>query len=142
MKKISLLTVLVLILIVSSTYAQNVQWAFKVLEYSSQKSNKDYAAVQVLGKHNVLPSNGENVKSWQPKTIEKESFIKVGFLTPIIPKQIVIAESFNPGYITNVYVYNADGKEFEIPFQQNKTTSQGRFLHINTASINFYVLAV
>jgi OOP family OmpA-OmpF porin len=120
----------------------SMQWAFKVLEYSSQRSSKDYAAVQALGMPNVLPTGGDNVKAWEPKA-EKESYIKVGFLNPIKPKQIIVAESFHPGHISKVYVYDADGKEYLIQdYKRTETRFTNRFLHVNTAAMNFYVLAV
>jgi hypothetical protein len=96
--------------------AQEVQWAFRVLEYSSQKESRAFSANQVLGKPNVLPASGENMNAWQPKDNKKEEYIKVGFLNPMKPKQIVVAESFHPGGVFKIVVYDADGKEFNLKF--------------------------
>jgi outer membrane protein OmpA-like peptidoglycan-associated protein len=141
MKKLSLLLIVFLAL-AFPIYSQSVQWGYRILEYSSQKSSKEFAAVQALGKPNVLPASGENIKAWQPKPNEKENYIKIGFLTPIKPKQIVIAESSSPGHITKIYVYDAAGKEYEIANPKKATTSLSRFLHISTSQLSFYVLAV
>ncbi len=123
--------------------AQSVQWAFKVLEYSSQKSAKDYSAKQVLGIPNAVPAGASNTNAWEPKSKTGEEYIKVGFLVPIKPKQIVIAESLHPGYINKIFVYDADGKEMEVTTFIPKTGKVGsRLLHVNTSSLNFYVLAV
>lgn len=140
MKKVSIL--LILSSITFSIYAQQVQWAYKVLNYSSQQTSKDYAAVQTLGAPNVRPNQGESPKSWEPKSTESESSIKVGFLTPIIPKQVIIVESFNPGHISDVYVYDADGREYKLSSTSNGFLSPDGLYHINCQEITFNVLAV
>lgn len=141
MKKLVLLFT-VLLVTAFSARSQAVQWGFRILDYSSQEGSKEYAAVQALGKPNVVPSSGDNIKAWQPKMNEKESYLKVGFLTPVKPKQIVIAESFHPGHISAIYVYDADGKEYSINHFKKNSSSASRFLHINTSLVNFYVIAV
>lgn len=141
MKKISIIFALFVTL--NFSIAQNVQWAFRVLDCSSQKESKAYSAKQVLGRPNVLPGSGENVNAWQPKGNRKEDFIKVGFMIPIKPKQIVIAESFNPGYIKKVLVYDADGNETELTSFQAKTPKiPSRLLSIPTRDLDFFVFAI
>ncbi|MFN0047490.1 MAG: OmpA family protein [Cytophagales bacterium] len=123
--------------------AQNVQWGFKILEYSSQRKNKEYSAKQALGLPNALPMGVENISAWQPKGNTAEEFIKIGFLTPTKPKQIIIVESFHPGYLSKVLVYDADGRETEIAnFAPKSLNFQSRILQINTSSINYFVFAV
>jgi len=141
MKKTSTL-IIALLVIVIPVLSQRVQWGYKVLGYSSEKGAIKYAAVQALGKPNVLPASGDNSNAWEPKLKEKESYIKIGFLDPITPKQIIVAESFNPGHISKVYVYDAGGKEIRIPYTPQPTTLSSRFLGINTSMVNFPVLEV
>jgi OmpA-OmpF porin, OOP family len=141
MKKIKSLFIILFIVAIPA-FAQNVQWAYKVLDYSSPKSSKEFAAEQSLGKPNVMPANGGNIKAWQPKKNEKTSHIKVGFLNPLKAKQIIIAECYNPGHISKVYAYDASGKEYQIAFTPKATSSAGRFLHINTSGLDFYVFAI
>ena len=140
MKKIIFLFILLPISFLGSS--QTIQWAFKVLDHSSQQSSKDYAAVQALGVPNSLPHQGESVKAWEPKSTENESFIKVGYLKPIIPKQVIIGESFNAGHVTAVYVYDASGKEFRLSTTANAFASPDGLLHISTQEITFNILAV
>ncbi len=141
MKKTSLLLIIVLALVIPA-WSQNVQWGYKILGYSTEKGSKKYAAVQALGKPNVLPTSGDNIKAWQPKVNEKESYVKIGFLNPIMPKQIVVAESFHPGHISKVYVYDASGKEYKVAYVPHASAAQARFLSIPTTGIDFPVLAV
>ena len=124
--------------------AQEVQWAFKVLDFSSQKDSKAYAAKQVIGKPNVFPASGESVNAWQCKS-EKESdeFIKVGFFNPVKPKMVYIGESYNPGFISKIFIYDASGAEHEIAsYNPQAITEKGRLLHINTSNIDFFVFAL
>ncbi len=140
MKKISALLILSITLVIP-VFSQQVQWAYKVLQHSSQRGTRDYAAVQALGIPNTLPHKGESARAWEPKTNEKESYIKVGFLNPMIPKQIIIGESLNPGHITAVYLYDADGKEYAVVDQTKGFVSPDGLLHIKTSEINFNILA-
>ena len=141
MKKITSLIIL-LIVIVIPVLSQRVQWGYKVLGYSSEKGSREYAAAQALGKPNVLSTNKNNSNAWEPKLKEKESYIKIGFLDAVRPKQIIIAESFNPGHISKVYVYDVAGKEFKIPYTTQTTKLESRFLAVNTSAIDFPVVAV
>ncbi|MDB5274837.1 MAG: ompA [Chitinophagaceae bacterium] len=139
----TIIAFLILSILSLSLMAQDVQWAYRVLEYSSQSSTTEFSAKQALGKPNVYPASGENRNAWQAQDKLTEQFIKVGFFTPIIPKQIVIAETFHPGAIQRVLVYDAEGKEHEISTYQNTTTTDAnRLLAIKTSDVNFYVFAV
>ncbi len=127
--------------------AQNMQWAYRVLEVSSEnnasRKSKAYSAKQVLGKPNAFPAGIDNINAWQPKGNKNEEFIKVGFLTPIKAKQVVIAESFHPGFISKILAYDAQGNEIEIASYTPKGISAtSRILNVNSVALNFYVLAL
>ena len=123
--------------------AQNVQWSFKILDYSSQKTSREYAAAQALGIPNIIKAGVENIKAWEPKGHMKEEFIKVGFLNPIKPKQLIIVETFHPGYISKIFAYDADGKEYPVAtFVPKGISAPSRILSVNTSALNFFVLAV
>jgi len=88
----------------------NVQWASKVLDYSSQYSKTKKSAKMVLGRPNVLPRGGDANTAWAVKAkngqeLAQPAFIKVGFEKPMIIQQVAIAESFNAGAITEVTIY-------------------------------------
>lgn len=141
MKKIPLLITLICHAIFLG--AQNVQWAFKVLDFSSERSSPKYAARQVLGKPNVFPATGEHINAWQPKGKSKEEYIKVGFLAPIKPKQIVVAESHNAGYVSKVTAFDVNGKEYIVHTYKPKGAGvDGRLLSINASELNIAIVAV
>lgn len=104
---ISLLTILSL-----RSFAQEVLWAEKVLEYSSQLAQKQYAARQITGKPNVLPNLGMSPNAWSPARKNRNEFIKVAFAHPMQIQQIAIAETHNPGAIQFIYAYDDKGNEY------------------------------
>ncbi|MBL7920053.1 MAG: OmpA family protein [Bacteroidia bacterium] len=141
MKKIIILFIFVLPFILTS---QNVQWAYKVLDHSSQVGTKEYSSKQVLGRPNVLPRSGKNANAWEPKgTGEKTEFIKVSFLTPMKAKYILVAESNHPGYISCVIAYDSLDKEKEvISYTFKKGLSGSRLLNVDASVLDFKIAAV
>jgi len=97
----------------ASLGAQEVQWAAKVLNYSTQYSDKDYSANQILGVPNAIGGPNLNDMAWVPKRDNSPSgeFIHVAFKNPMQIRQIAIAESLNPGAIHRIFLYGPDGNK-------------------------------
>ncbi len=93
------------------SFSQSVQWASKVIEFSSELTPIQYSASQALGKPNVLPAGGQNPNAWTPDKPKRSEFIKLGYTTPIQIQQVAIAESYNPGALFKVFIYDETGKE-------------------------------
>ncbi len=125
-------TILALICLFSiKAQAQDVLWASEVIEFSSELSNTEYSAKQVLGKPNVYPLGGENPNAWLPKKPDRVDFIKVGFKKPIKAQQIAIAESMNPSAIKEVFLYDKSGQEYEVySFDPSPINLSRRMLNI------------
>lgn len=136
-----LLSAICLLMLTTISFAQDVQWGFKLLEYSSQKGNKAFAAKQALGKPNIFPASGTKPSAWEPRS-GKEAFIKIGFIKPIKLKQIVIAETYNPGFISKIFVYDADGREYEVASFIPKAINKPSRLYQLRLSTPYYVIAV
>lgn len=125
------------------SFSQTVQWASKVIEFSSELTPVQYSAQQVLGKPNVLPAGGQNPNAWTPDKPKRKEFIKVGFETPIQIEQIAIGESHNPSALTTVYVYDAAGKEYKIrTINPMSVPLQGRMLNVFVPKTPYKVVAV
>lgn len=138
-----LLPFLCLILINSATYAQVVQWATKVIEFSSELTPVQYAAEQALGKPNVLPATGQNPSAWTPDKPKRAEFIKLGYANPISIQQIAIAESYNPGSLFKVYTYDETGKEYLVhTFNPMSIPLKGRMLNVFVEKTAYKVAAV
>ncbi|MBS1506826.1 MAG: OmpA family protein [Bacteroidetes bacterium] len=93
------------------SFGQSVQWASKVIEVSSELTPLQYSANQALGKPNVLPAGGQNPNAWTPDKPKRSEFIKLGYTTPMQIQQVAIAESYNPGALYKVYIYDEKGVE-------------------------------
>jgi len=93
---------------------QKIQWASRIIEYSSEYDSIKYSAKQSLGKPTVMPQGGSSKYAWSPsKKHNKYEFIKLGF-EPMKIKQVVIAESYNPGTIEKVYLYDESDNEYQV----------------------------
>ncbi len=138
-----LFPVLCLLLASASSYAQVVQWATKVIEFSSELTPVQYAAEQSLGKPNVLPATGQNPSAWTPDKPKRAEFIKLGYANPISIQQIAIAESYNPGSLYKVYIYDETGKEYLIhTFNPMSVPLKGRMLNVFVEKTTYKVAAV
>ncbi|MFN8345259.1 MAG: OmpA family protein [Spirosomataceae bacterium] len=105
---------------VCTSYAQDVQWASKLLGFSSEfrkeEYGKEFRAIQVLGYPNTTPPFGVSACAWSPYNADSnvEEWIRVGFENPQKARQILIVENFNQGCITHVFAYDAAGKEMTV----------------------------
>lgn len=107
---------IVLSIISTITIAQKVEWANEVREVSSERSPKAFSSKQALGKPNVLPQGGESSCAWEPlkESNKKGEFIYVRFKIPLFTRQVVIAESLNPGAISKIEFVNTSGNVISI----------------------------
>ncbi|MBX7124188.1 MAG: OmpA family protein [Cyclobacteriaceae bacterium] len=117
------------------TQGQVVQWADKVLDFSSELTPVQYAASQALGKPNVISSvkttGGQNPNAWTPDRPKRKEFIKLGFAKPMKISQIAIAESYNPSALYKVFTYDEMGKEHLVhTFNPQAIPLKGRMLNI------------
>ena len=94
--------------------SQEIQWASKVIEFSSELTSVQFSANQILGRPTALPSAGENPTAWTPSKPNRDEFIKVGFDKPMPIEQIAIGESYNPSTVKEVYAYDSEDKEYLI----------------------------
>lgn len=123
--------------------AQDVQWASRVIEYSSELSDKQYSVKQILGKPNVYPWGEASANAWTPKKPNKEEFVKLGFDQPKPIRQIAIAESYNPSALAKIYFYDEAGNEYlMIEREPVIVEREGRFLRLFTELTEYNVAAV
>ncbi len=134
---------LVLIGFTIDSAAQTVQWASKVIGFSTELTPVQYSAQQILGKPNVLPATGQNPNAWTPDRPKRKEFIKVGFTTPMQIQQIAIAESNNPSALFKVTAYDETGKEHVIQTLNPQVIPlKGRMRNVFVEKTAFKVAAV
>jgi OmpA-OmpF porin, OOP family len=142
MKRI-LLTALFSAFLYLSSSAQDLQWATRVISFSSELTPVQYSAQQVLGKPNVLPVGGQSPNAWVPDRPKRKEFIKVGFDHPASIRQIAIAESHNPSAIYRVLLYDEAGKEYVAnTLNPHVVPIKGRMLNLFIEQTPYKVVAV
>ncbi|HYC87263.1 MAG TPA: OmpA family protein [Chryseosolibacter sp.] len=123
--------------------AQTVQWASKVIEFSTELTPVQYSAEQALGKPNVLPAAGQNPNAWTPDKPQRKEFIKLGFSNPISIRQIAIAESHNPSAIFRVLAYDEAGREYLLTtLNPMAVPLKGRMLNVFVEQTAYKVAAI
>ena len=123
--------------------AQTVQWASKVIGFSTELTPVQYSAQQILGKPNVLPATGQNPNAWTPDRPKRKEFIKVGFTNPMQIQQIAIAESNNPSALFKVTAYDETGKEHVIQTLNPQVIPlKGRMRNVFVEKTSFKVAAI
>lgn len=126
--------------------SQDVQWANRVIEFSTEYADKQYAAKQALGEPDVLPAFKTSPCAWSPSKEENRSgeWLMVGFKYPSVVQQIAIGETFNAGTITKVTLYDVNEVEHVVYEERNPgpVSSGGRLLRISMAPTNYRVVAL
>lgn len=141
--KRTLLSLLILLALTDRIQAQEVQWATKLIEFSSELTPVQYSARQVLGKPDVLPAGGPSPNAWSPDRPKRKEFVKVGFDRPANIQQIAIAESHNPSAIYRVFVYDEGGNEYLVNTLNPKAVPlRGRMLNLFMEKTTYKVAAV
>ncbi|MCX6292027.1 MAG: OmpA family protein [Bacteroidetes bacterium] len=141
MKKI-ILPVLAASLQIAS--GQQVQWANKIINYSSQQGYEEYSGKQALGEPNSMPDKGYSATAWAPATDDRKEFLQAGFAKPMRIKQVIIAENNAPGAVYRVVLYDPLNNEYEVYKQKPDTTLhiKSRFLQIKMEETPYEVAAV
>jgi outer membrane protein OmpA-like peptidoglycan-associated protein len=126
-----------------NSFGQRVYWASQVIDFSSALSAYEYSAEQVLGKPNVLPQGGDNPNAWMPAKPNKLEYITVAFERAIRVQQIVIAETYNPSAVYEIYLYNKAGDEFLVhTFEPHPIDLRSRLLRINIERTSYDVTSM
>lgn len=97
-----------------------IQWADRVIYFSTQLGIKQSSATQALGKPNVLPTFGFTPCAWIPKDIRNrdEEFLHLGFAKPQPVKTIIINVNNSPNCISKIYLFDSMGNKFFV-YQNN-----------------------
>ncbi|MEC4004729.1 hypothetical protein OX283_008675 [Flavobacterium sp. SUN052] len=96
-----------------SLNAQQVQWASKMIKFSSDLGGKQFGIKRILGKPDAFPQGGYSGNAWTPKNaLDGKEIIIVGFEKPQTVKQVAVFENLNAGCVTKILV-STDGEKFD-----------------------------
>ncbi len=144
-------TLLLVLFSTETAFTQpKIQWASKVLGFSSERADASnpgpqYRAIQVLGSPNKLPQNGESVCAWSTAGADTyaEEYIKVGFENPVRIKQVSIGENWGAGAIIRVLAYDSTDREYIIhENKEDDPTEKGRMSNIIIPQTEYRVYAI
>lgn len=97
--------------IIFSGYAQQIQFANKLIKYSTDLGGKQFGIKRILGKPDVFPQGGSSPNAWVPKNaLDGYEFVEVGFEKPQMVQQIAVFENLNAGCVVRVLVDTGTGK--------------------------------
>jgi OOP family OmpA-OmpF porin len=126
-----------------NTFGQRVHWASRVEDFSSELSAYEYSAEQVLGKPNALPQGGDNPNAWMAAKPNKLEYITVSFDRDIHIQQIVLAESYNPSAVYEIYLYDKEGNEHLVhTFEPRPVDLKSRLFRIKIERTPYRVQAL
>jgi hypothetical protein len=84
-------------------YARRPEWAFSVVDFSSEYGSPANGAIQALGPPNVYPRSGDIPEAWAPRTSEGGlEHITVAFGSGVPARSVVWVATFNPGAVVRV----------------------------------------
>ncbi len=91
--------------------AQQIQWANKLIKYSSDLGGKQYGIKRILGKPDAFPQAGNSPNAWATKNaLDGREILELGFEKPQTVKQIAVFENLNAGCVVKIGVDTGSGK--------------------------------
>lgn len=104
----------------SGVRAQQVQWATKIIEVSSQRSddkkrNTDFSPEKMLGAPRPEAAGVESKEAWSPaKDDAKKEVVEVKFSKSLPCEQVVVVENYNPGSVTKIELVDTKGNKHTV----------------------------
>ena len=105
-----------------ATLGEVRQWAASA-QASSEFGSDSWAAYQAAGKPDVTEC-GDNSSAWASSTTSGTEWIELYFSTPVIPTEINIYQTYNPGMITKVELIDDTGLSHEVYTADAKLENQ------------------
>jgi len=132
-------------LILLNVTAQSVQWASKVMSFSSEYTDpllgREYRAQHILGRPSKYPKFSGSPSAWQSLTPDNPAgeFIIISFDTARAIKQVAIFENFGAGSITRVDALDENNKLYLLQeFSSGYAQSTGQITKIRLSNLTSY----
>lgn len=97
-----------------------IQWAGKVIGYSSELGSKAYSAEQALGKPSVLSDFGFTPCAWAPRSIRSRDveYLHLGFTNPQSVRTILVNLNNSPNLISKIYLFDENNSKYLVYLKQ------------------------
>ncbi|MBS7785735.1 PD40 domain-containing protein [Flavobacterium sp. CYK-55] len=128
---------LILILAFSAS-AQQVQWANKLIKYSSDLGGKQFGIKRILGKPDAFPQGGLSPNAWTPKNaLDGREIVEVSFEKPQNVKQVAVFENVNAGCVVRIALADASGS-YQTVWSRKKDWKTPTYKATIPADRNYY----
>ena len=118
--------------------AQQVQWASKLIKFSSDLGGKQNGVKRILGRPDAFPQGGSSPNAWCPKdALKGRDYVEVGFEKPQSVKQVAIFENLNAGCVSQIMVDTGSGK-YETVWARKRDWKTPTFKATIPADHNYY----
>jgi hypothetical protein len=93
------------------------RFADSVIVFSSEITNTDWAAAQIIGQPNTYPAYGDFMSTWSSATPDNQrEYIELGFSNPAPINFVKLYETYNPGAVDTVYIFNPNTVAWDIVY--------------------------
>jgi hypothetical protein len=133
-------TILLILCLLGSwaTNGQQVQWAHKVIKYSSDLGGKQNNVKRILGKPDAFPQGGMSANAWMPKdALKGREWVEVSFEHPQSVKQVAVFENLNAGCVVKISADTGSGK-YETVWSRKVNYKTPTFKAVIPADRNYY----
>ncbi len=132
-------TILLLVCLISlAAAAQQVQWAAKVLKFSSDLGGKQNGIKRILGRPDAFPQGGPSPNAWMPKqALDGYEWVEVSFENPQTVKQVAVFENLNAGCVVKIGVDTGSGK-YQTVWSRKVNYKTPTFKAVLPADRNYY----
>jgi hypothetical protein len=104
-------------------------------EGSAEKKGRNWGPEQATGKPDT-PGSGDNVTAWASLTPDgQDEWLLLEYENAVIPARIEIHETYNPGAVCRVIIFDEDNMEYEI-WKGEDPTRQGSGRGVSTIPVD------
>ncbi len=129
---------IVFMLVLYGVEAQQIQWANKMIKFSSDLGGKQNNIKRILGKPDAFPQGGLSANAWMPKdALKGYEWVEVSFAKPQSVKQIAVFENLNAGCVVKIGVDRGSGS-YETVWSRKVNYKTPTFKAVIPADRNYY----
>jgi hypothetical protein len=100
---------------------------------TTPKPNRNWGPEQVTGAPDTLQA-GDVATAWASRTPDdQDEWLLLEYARPVVPKEILVHETFNPGAVTRATAFRLDGTEVEV--WKGKDPSAGKDIGVSVLPV-------
>lgn len=93
------------------SYYSLKQFASRLVSFTSEYSNTNWKAENLLGPPRVLNTYGDSLEAWCPSTNDTDQILELAYEKSVFITKVNVYENFNGGSVTKIEAFNKDHYE-------------------------------